>query len=188
MKKMGNHEDLNEILSIEEEMMNFFEDIMYDSGNSPLLGRIYGLCVINTSKKAITQKNLIKKFKVNASTISRIVRELEKLHLINKSRKPGSLEWEYQVVPTTFLDLLTYQLTNFSTNLPERYEMLINIRDHWKATLSKESKQLEIAKRDLIILESLIKWIKIVQEEMKSLNDRLRHRYSELMDDLASIW
>jgi hypothetical protein len=42
--------------------------------------------------------------------------------------------------------------------------MLINIRDHWKATLSKESKQLEIAKRDLIILECLIKWITIVQE------------------------
>jgi hypothetical protein len=66
--------------------------------------------------------------------------------------------------------------------------MLINIRDHWKATLSKESKQLEIAKRDLIILESLIKWITIVQEEMKSLNDRLRLRYSELVDDLELIW
>ena len=189
MKTMESKEkNLDEILSIEEELMNFFEDIMYDSGNSPLLGRIYCLCVINTTKKEITQKNLIKKFKVNASTISRIVRELEKLHLINKSRKPGSLEWEYQVIPTTFLDLFTYQLTNFSTNLPERHEMLINIRDHWKETLSNESKQLEIAKRDLIILESLIEWITIVQEEMESLNDRLRIRYSELKENLELIW
>lgn len=175
-------------MNIEEEMMNFFEDIMYDSGNSPLLGRIYGLCVINTSKRIITQKNLIKKFKVNPSTISRIVKELEKLHLIKRRRQPGSLEWEYQVEPTTFMELLTHQLNKFATNLPERQNVLVQIREHWKRTLSTESKQLEKAKRDLIILESLIKWITVVQEEMESFNQHLRIRYTELMDDLALIW
>ena len=188
---MGNHEkekELEEIMNIEEEMMNFFEDIMYDSGNSPLLGRIYGLCVINTSKRIITQKNLIKKFKVNPSTISRIVKELEKLHLIKRRRQPGSLEWEYQVEPTTFMELLTHQLNKFATNLPERQNVLVQIREHWKRTLSTESKQLEKAKRDLIILESLIKWITVVQEEMESFNQHLRIRYTELMDDLALIW
>ena len=81
MNDLGNNEEenekeLEEIMNIEEEMMNFFEDIMYDSGNSPLLGRIYGLCVLNTSKRIITQKDLIKKFKVNPSTISRIVKDV----------------------------------------------------------------------------------------------------------------
>ncbi len=188
---MGNHEkgnELEEIMNIEEEMMNFFEDVMYDSGNSPLLGRIYGLCVINTSKRIITQKDLIKKFKVNPSTISRIVKDLEKLRLINRRRRPGALEWEYQVEPTTFLELLTRQLSNFTTNLPERHDVLVQIREHWKRTLSTESKQLEKAKRDLIILEVLIKWITIVQKETESFNQHLRSRYSELIDDLKLIW
>ncbi|MFW9854285.1 MAG: MarR family transcriptional regulator [Candidatus Thorarchaeota archaeon] len=180
--------NFDEILNIEEEMMNFFEDVMYDSGNSPLLGRIYGLCVINTSKKIITQRSLIKKFKVNPSTISRIVKELENLGLIRRKRQPGSLEWEYNVEPTTFLELLTNQLTNFSKNLPDRHDMLINIRDHWKSTLSSESKKLDKAKRDLIILESLLKWIVIVKEEMETLNERLRDRYSELKCNLSAIW
>ncbi len=175
-------------MNIEEEMMNFFEDIMYDSGNSPLLGRIYGLCVLNTSKRIITQKDLVKKFRVNPSTISRIVKELVKLHLINRRRRPGSLEWEYQVEPTTFLELLTHQLNNFTINLPERQNVLVQIREYWKKSLSTESKQLEKAKRDLIILEILIKWITVVQEEMESFNQHLRIRYSELIDNLALIW
>jgi len=175
-------------MNIEEEMMNFFEDIMYDSGNSPLLGRIYGLCVINTSKRIITQKDMIKKFKVNPSTISRIVKELEKLRLIHRKRRPGSLEWEYQVEPTTFLELFTHQLNNFTTNLPERHNGLVQIREHWKKSLSKESKQLEKAKRDLTILEILIKWITVVQEGMDSFTQHLRIKYSEMMDDLALIW
>ncbi len=190
---MRNHEKeiekkLEEILNIEEEMMNFFEDIMYDSGNSPLLGRIYGLCVIDTSKKIITQKDLIKKFKVNPSTISRIVKELEKLHLINRRRRPGSLEWEYQVIPTTFLELLTHKLNNFTSILPERHNALVQIREHWKRTLSTESKQLEKSRRDFIILETLINWITIFLEEMELFNQNLRKRYSEIIDDLALIW
>jgi DNA-binding transcriptional regulator GbsR (MarR family) len=184
----GNEKKLEEIMNIEEEMMNFFEDIMYDSGNSPLLGRIYGLCVLNTSKRIITQKDLIKKFKVNPSTISRIVKELEKLHLINRKRQPGSLEWEYHVDPKTFLELLTHQLNSFITNLPERHDVLVQIREHWKKTLSTESKQLEKAKRDLIILETLIKWITVVHEEMESFNQHLRVKYSELMEDLALLY
>jgi DNA-binding MarR family transcriptional regulator len=183
-----NEKKLEEILNIEEEMMNFFEDIMYDSSNSPLLGRIYGLCVINTSKRIITQKGLIKKFKVNPSTISRIVKELEKLHLINRRRQPGSLEWEYHVVPTTFLELLTHQQNSFTSILLERHNVLIQIREHWRRTLSAESKQLEKSRRDLIILEALIKWITVFQEEMESFNQNLQNRYSGIIDDLALIW
>lgn len=188
MEKEEKTDNFQDILDIEEELMNFFEDVMYDRGSSPLLGRIYGTCVINTSNKLISQKYLINKFKVNPSTISRNLKELENWHLIQRKRQPGSLEWEYRVEQSSFLELFSYQIEKQRMNLPERRSALTQIREHWKNTLSKESKQDEKAIRDLKILDLMIKWIIIVEEEFDSLIGMLHTRFLELEDEITGIW
>ena len=50
--------------NFEEEISNFFEDLMYDYGGSPLLGRIFGLCVIK-GKENVFQIELQDLFNVN---------------------------------------------------------------------------------------------------------------------------
>ncbi|MFX0062881.1 MAG: MarR family transcriptional regulator [Candidatus Hermodarchaeota archaeon] len=188
MEDLEKNEVLLDILNIEEEIMNFFEDIMYDRGGSPLLGRIYGLCVMNTSNRKLSQKGLVRRFKVNSSTISRNLRELEKWRLIQKRRQPGSTEWEYQVEPTSFLELLAYPIENQAANLPEKRNALLLIREHWINSLTKEAKQNEKARRVLKILDALIEWISIVINEMDSFIRQLRSRYLTLEDKITSIW
>ena len=50
MSESANGENSQDILKLEEEISNFFEDFMYDRGGSPLLGRIYALCVLTGAK------------------------------------------------------------------------------------------------------------------------------------------
>ena len=95
-----------DVIKLEEEISNFFEDLMYDRGGSPLLGRIFALCILTTPKEPLLQKDLVDKFQVNPSTISRNLKELENWRLLDRRREPGSREWKYQVEPTSFLELL----------------------------------------------------------------------------------
>ena len=90
MSESANGENSQDILKLEEEISNFFEDFMYDRGGSPLLGRIYALCVLTSPAKPLLQKDLVDKFNVNPSTISRNLKELENWRLVDRRREPGS--------------------------------------------------------------------------------------------------
>ena len=92
---------------LKEEISNFFEDLMYDYGGSPLLGRIYSICVMDHDKSFL-QKDLQNEFKVNPSTISRNLKELESRNLINKRREPGNREWQYQLKGQTIKHILWF--------------------------------------------------------------------------------
>lgn len=169
-----------DILKLEEEISNFFEDIMYDRGGSPLLGRIYALCVLAASTKPLLQKDLVTKFNVNPSTISRNLKELETWGLIDRRREPGSREWNYQIDPTSFLELLVNRFEQNAVTLRERGDDLKRIRDHWGRTLSEESKQIEKGKRFIHVLDFLIEWITIVDSELESFIQSLQKRFFEL--------
>lgn len=169
-----------DILKLEEEISNFFEDIMYDRGGSPLLGRIYALCVLAASTKPLLQKDLGTKFNVNPSTISRNLKELETWRLIDRRREPGSREWNYQVDPTSFLELLVNRFQQNAVTLRERGDDLKRIREHWGRSLSKDSKQTEEGKRVLHVLDFLIEWIAIVEDELESFTQTLNNRFFKL--------
>ena len=91
-------EQSKDLLKLEEEISNFFEDFMYDRGGSPLLGRIYSLCVLTDPNKPLTQNDLVNTFKVNPSRVSRNLKELESWRLITRRREPGSREWLAETV------------------------------------------------------------------------------------------
>ncbi|MFQ6124439.1 MAG: MarR family transcriptional regulator [Candidatus Heimdallarchaeota archaeon] len=180
MSNKGTPLERPDILKLTEEISNFFEDIMYDRGGSPLLGRIYALCVLTAPSKPLLQKDLVTKFNVNPSTISRNLKELETWRLIDRRREPGSREWNYQVDPTSFLELLVNRFQQNAVTLRERRDDLKRIREHWGHTLSKESKQTEEGKRVLHVLNFLIEWIAIVEGELESFVQTLHNRFFEL--------
>ncbi len=154
---------------LKEEISNFFEDLMYDYGGSPLLGRIYSICVMDETKSFL-QKDLQNEFKVNPSTISRNLKELESWNLINKRREPGSREWQYQLNDTSFLELFLHSFEQTKSKLRDNQEELERIKEHW-IDLVDEKK-----------FESLTKlsdWMKTVEDELDIFISDLNRKYLE---------
>ena len=169
-----------DVIKLEEEISNFFEDLMYDRGGSPLLGRIFALCILTTPKEPLLQKDLVDKFQVNPSTISRNLKELENWRLLDRRREPGSREWKYQVEPTSFLELLVNEFEVNAGTLRERESGLKRIREHWGRTLSQESKETKEGKRTLHILDFIIDWMSIVETELDVFIQTLHRRFLEM--------
>ncbi|MFX0096006.1 MAG: GbsR/MarR family transcriptional regulator [Candidatus Hodarchaeota archaeon] len=174
-----------DIQKLEEEISNFFEDLMYAWGGSPLLGRIYALCVLRTSDEPLLQKELAEAFNVNASTISRNLKDLAQWRLIDRRREPGtgrnrSREWKYYVSDTSFLGLLSYKFEESQLNLREKIDSLIRIRNHWGKTLSEDSKEAEEGKHALSLLERLTEWMEIVEKELNEFLQKLHQEYLDL--------
>ncbi|MHA2224159.1 MAG: MarR family transcriptional regulator [Candidatus Hodarchaeales archaeon] len=176
----NNKEDNADILKLEEEISNFFEDLFYDRGGSPLLGRIYSLCVLSSPNKPLLQKDLVNRFNVNPSTISRNLKDLENWRFIDRRREPGSREWKYQVSDTSFLDLFVTNYEDTLNNLRERKDDLHRIREHWGQGLSEESKKKEKGKQALQTLDFLISWIEIVDSELETFIKTLDNRFLEM--------
>jgi len=180
MSDDNNEEDPQDISKLEEEISNFFEDYMYIRGGSPLLGRIYALCVLTSPGKPLLQKDLVEKFKVNPSTISRNLKELENWNLITRRREPGSREWKYQVEPTSFRELLIHTYDESANSLQEKADDLIRIREHWGTSLSEKSKVTKKGQQALLALDILIEWINIVEKELDAFIVNLQERFLEL--------
>lgn len=180
MSNVNTEEESQDISKLEEEISNFFEDFMYDRGGSPLLGRIYALCVLTSPDNPLLQKDLVEKFKVNPSTISRNLKELENWNLITRRREPGSREWKYQVETTSFRELLIHIYDQSANSLQEKADDLIRIREHWGTSLSEESKGTKKGKQALLALDILIEWINIVEKELDAFIVNLQERFLEL--------
>ena len=180
MAKTSDQNNMQDLVKLEEEISNFFEDLMYDWGGSPLLGRIYSLCVLSTPNTPLLQSDFVNRFKVNPSTISRNLKELESLNLITKRRDPGSREWKYLVDGTSFLELLVNKFDSNSANLSDRRDDLKRIRNHWSETLSSESRKSEKGKHAQVTLDRLIEWMKIVETELEIFLKNLHNRYLDL--------
>lgn len=173
-------EERKDISKLEEEISNFFEDLFYDRGGSPLLGRIYALILLTDPESPLLQKDFVDKFGVNPSTISRNLKELENWNLIDRRREPGSREWKYQFDSTSFLELLVNRFEDSAGTLRERGSDLKRIREHWGETLSDESRKTEQGIRAIQRLDFLIEWINIVDGELKTFIQTLNARFFEL--------
>ena len=152
-----------------EEISNFFEDLMYDYGGSPLLGGIYSICMMDP-EKSFLQKELQYEFKVNPSTISRNLKELESWNLINKRREPGSREWQYQLNTTSFLELFLHTFEESRSKLRDKQEELERIREHWTELVDESM---------FDSLNKLIDWINIVEKELYTFISDLNKKYLE---------
>ncbi|WP_287586288.1 GbsR/MarR family transcriptional regulator [Candidatus Borrarchaeum sp.] len=179
--------DSEDIIKLEEEISNFFEDLMYDWGGSPLLGRIYALCVLTTPDKPLFQKDLADRFNVDPSTISRNLKELENWRLIGRRREPGSREWRFQAEDTSFLELLVLKFEENAMKLRARLDELIRIRNRWSETLSDKSKEALREHHALLVLNKLIEWIRIVDKELDEFIQKLNVRFLELEKKFEQI-
>ncbi|MHA1992603.1 MAG: MarR family transcriptional regulator [Candidatus Hodarchaeales archaeon] len=179
--------EMQDLIKLEEEISNFFEDLMYDWGGSPLLGRIYSQCALSIPNDLLLQSDFANKFKVNPSTISRNLKELENLNLITKRRDPGSREWKYLVDGTSFLELLVNKFDTNATNLHDRLDDLVRIRNHWGETLSEESRNSKKGKHAQKVLDRLIEWMTIVETELEGFLKNLHNRYLELEKKFEQI-
>lgn len=171
---------MDDLAKLTEEISNFFEDIMYDWGGSPLLGRIYALCVLRLPEVSLLQKDLVEQFNVNPSTISRNLKELENWRLIDRRREPGSREWKYQIKQSSFLELLVHKFEENDRTVDERSDVLIRMRKRWQKKLSDDAKQSSQGKHALLMMDNLIEWIEIVKEELNEFIKSLNKRYLDL--------
>ena len=173
MKAGHTVEDQNSA-KLKEEISNFFEDLMYDYGGSPLLGRIYSICVMDESWDETEQKKnqnyFVDEFKVNPSTISRNLKELESWNLINKRREPGSREWQYQLNDTSFLELFLYNFEQTKGKLRDKQEELDRIKNHWTGLVNDKKFQ---------SLNKLRNWMKTVEDELDIFITDLNKKYLE---------
>ena len=152
---------------LKEEISNFFEDLMYDYGGSPLLGRIYSICVMDADKSFL-QEDLQKEFKVNPSTISRNLKELESWNLISKRREPGERKWQYQLNNTSFLELFLHTFDESNRKLQDKREELQRIKEHWADQVDEETFE---------SLNKLIDWMELVEDELNTFIANLNKKY-----------
>ncbi|MHA2176402.1 MAG: MarR family transcriptional regulator [Candidatus Hodarchaeales archaeon] len=165
---------------LEEELSNVFENLMFIQGGSPLLGRILALCTLSAPDKPLLQKDLVSKFKVNPSTISRNLKELVKLKFIDRRRIPGSREWKYQVEHSSFLEMLVNGFEKNSSDLEEVLELLVSAHDDYRITLNQYPNPSERDTRNLNIIDYLIEWLTIVKEELDSFIQTLHTRFPDM--------
>ena len=166
--------------NLEEELSNIFETLMFLQGGSPLLGRILALCTLSAPDKPLLQKDLVTKFKVNPSTISRNLKELVELKFIDRRRIPGSREWKYQVEHSSFLEMLVNGFEKNYNDLEEVIELITSLRDDYKEALSNFSNPSDRETRGLNIMEYLIEWLTLVEDELDSFIKILHTKFPEM--------
>ena len=176
-----------DILKFEEELSNFFEDLMYDRGGSPLLGRIYTLCLLKGPDVPLLQKDLSRKFNVNPSTISRNLKELEKLRLVTRRRAPGAREWSYYLEETSFINLFLNTIKDHKLVLREKRRELQRIKLYWDHNLSSKSKNTEKGKKVLQVLDVLVAWIFRVETELGLFIQQLRSQFATIEKEIVQF-
>ena len=185
MEKQRITDGPSNILKLEEEFSNFFEDFMYEHGGSPLLGRIYALCLLIDSSIPLLQKDLVKKFNVNPSTISRNLKELEKWRLITRRRDPGVREWNYYVEVNSFIDLILKMFKDHANVLREKRIEIHRIQNYWVQHLSETPEHNKKGKKILQILDILVTWISIVENELELFIQQLRPQFFTLEKEIV---
>ncbi|MHA2062740.1 MAG: MarR family transcriptional regulator [Candidatus Hodarchaeales archaeon] len=165
---------------LEEELSNVFENLMFIQGGSPLLGRILALCTLSAPDKPLLQKDLVSKFKVNPSTVSRNLKELVELKFIDRRRIPGSREWKYQVEHSSFLEMLVNGFEKNSNDLEEVLEFLTSAYADYGNALNQFPRPSERETRGLNIMDYLIEWLTIVKEELDSFIQTLHTRFPNM--------
>lgn len=171
---------VQELPNLEEKLSNIFETLMFLQGGSPLLGRILALCTLSAPDKSLLQKDLVTKFKVNPSTISRNLKELVELKFIDRRRIPGSREWKYQVEHSSFLEMLVNGFEENSSDLEEVLELITSLRDDYVSALQQLSNPSETETRGLNIMDYLIEWLTIVKDELDSFIQTLHTKFPEM--------
>ncbi|MHA1330626.1 MAG: MarR family transcriptional regulator [Candidatus Hodarchaeales archaeon] len=189
MSDPNNKPQNGQISKLEENIMNFFEDLMYElRGGSPLFGRIFGLTILADEGETFLQKDLADRFNVSTSAISRNLKTLENWGLLGRRRRrqPDSREymWEYTLEPTAFLDLFNYPIMQNLEVLKSKREELVRSYESWRDNI-KPSDQGIVHRYNSImsVLEFLIKWMEIVEEELNKSLSSLENRFWEIKEE-----
>lgn len=188
MSDSGSKSSEGQISKLEENIMNFFEDLMYElRGGSPLFGRIFGLTILSEKNETFLQKDLADRFNVSTSAISRNLKTLENWGLLGKRRRrqPDSREymWEYTNEPTAFLDLFNYPIVQNLEVLRGKREELTRNYEYWKENIVvKESSSVQRYNRIMEALSFLIKWMEVLDDEINQFLGRLENRFWEVKE------
>ena len=166
-----------ELAEFQELLYDFFEDIIYERGGSPLLGRMFAKLIF--SELELKQGELAKEFAVTTATISRNLKTLENWHLITKKGERGSREWLYTTVSNSFFELFCGQLSELHLNLQDRKEAITTLNNNWK-NLDKNHKRSSEWKQLQKIIEKLQTWITIYEKELSKFLKDLKERFYSL--------
>ncbi|MFX0093708.1 MAG: hypothetical protein ACFFBD_18295 [Candidatus Hodarchaeota archaeon] len=166
-----------ELTEFHELLYDFFEDIIYERGGSPLLGRLFTKLLLSDSE--MQQSELAREFAVTTATISRNLKIMENWHVISKKRRRGSRELVYKTTPHSFFELFCGQLSEIYLNLQDRKEALLTLNRRWN-TLEDNVKESLEWNRVQMILERLVSWILIYEKELNSFLKDLRQRFESL--------
>ncbi|MFX1533301.1 MAG: HTH domain-containing protein [Promethearchaeota archaeon] len=166
-----------ELTEFHELLYDFFEDIIYERGGSPLLGRLFTKLLLSDSE--MQQNELAKEFGVTTATISRNLKIMENWHLITKKGRRGSRELVYKTTPHSLFELFCGQLSELYLNLQDRREALLTLNRQWNSLENNIKQSLEW-KQVQRMLEKLVSWIPIYEKELNTFLKDLRQRFESL--------
>lgn len=181
-----------ELTKLQEEFYGLFANFLEKKGDNPLLGEIYATLL--TTGSPLLQKDLVKMTDKTTSTISRALKALEEDGLVVKTRS-SSRSMLYSTNPTSFFKLFEEPFVETQNQLKNLKDQFIQIRKRWDE-LKEVTKRSEEASRLADILNELIEWASVIQEEyssfLKSMNDRVQRieerRHTKAILDTARHW
>lgn len=179
-----------EIIKLQEKASNFFEDLMHENRENPLLGRLYALFIFSPHQY-LKQGDLAETLNVSVSTISRNLKKLEEWDIINRrlirkssidqSQEKSKDKWEYSESTNSsvsFIKILRNQYEETAETIMERRQALERIRELWHESSERSKESIE-GKNIFLVLNTLINYLNIVEEEYIEFLDRLENRFKE---------
>ncbi|UCE15081.1 MAG: winged helix-turn-helix transcriptional regulator [Candidatus Heimdallarchaeota archaeon] len=179
-----------EIIKLQEKSSNFFEDLMHENRENPLLGRLYALFIFSPHQY-LKQGDLAETLNVSVSTISRNLKKLEEWDIINRrlirksstdlKQEKSKDKWEYSESTNSsvsFIKILRNNHEETAETIMERRQALERIREQWHES-SEEAKESVEGKNIFQVLDTLINYMSILEEEYIEFLDRLENRFKE---------
>ncbi len=180
-------ENSKELTKLQERASNLLEDLMHEFNENPMLGRLFTVFIFGPDTK-FKQGDLAEKLNVTVSTISRNLKTLEdwgviKRTLVRTRPKKGVSKDKYEYSEKkdsvySFINILDRRYTENAEMLSEMHEALKRLKSDYDS-LSVEIKSTVEGKNISLVLEPLLLYFDIIEEEYYLFIERLQERFKK---------
>ena len=187
--KLSGNQDENskELNKLQERASNLLEDLMHEFNENPMLGRLFTVFIFGPDIK-FKQGDLAEKLNVTVSTISRNLKTLEdwgviKRTLVRTRPKKGASKDKYEYSEKkdsvySFLSILDKRYTENAEMLSEMHEALKRLKNDYDS-LPVEIKNTTEGKNISLVLEPLLLYFDIIEDEYYKFIERLQDRFKK---------
>ncbi|NHJ01049.1 MAG: HTH domain-containing protein [Candidatus Heimdallarchaeota archaeon] len=182
----GIQEDSKELDRLQERASNLLEDLMHEFNENPMLGRLFTVFIFGHDT-IFKQGDLAEKLNVTVSTISRNLKTLEDWGVIKRTLvrtpKKGTSKDKYEYSEKkdsvySFISILDKNYTENAEMISEMHEALKRLKGEYDS-LPEGIKSSKKGKNISQVLEPLLIYFDIIEEEYYSFIERLQERFKK---------